>query len=341
MADTGDDARAVATVGTGAIVVPTTDIIERVRAIHDQIPGMSEAELLETYKGARYLGKQAWLVSAHILWETRRRGKHGDVRSVAAQFGLSKSQASVFIRTWETFAEHFATTDLASRLVGAAWYTATAYSDDPHGWIALAAERKDADPGYRVDDLRAEIVAAEGLKRPPQGGRGRITRADPLAARPAGRPAAVEAPEGLVTEDYHDDQGRIEPVRHGLAHSPASASFAFYQGRRALEIVPQPTGSGDQGRADDAAAAPPPAGISPARYELIAATLADLGRELQAGVTADTVDALAAGLAPGAGQRSYAAHEGIRHVRAAFLRVDAARRKRAPDGVPAGAGEAG
>ncbi|HET8631133.1 MAG TPA: hypothetical protein VFL91_27235, partial [Thermomicrobiales bacterium] len=135
-------------------------------SLHDEVGRAADDQLVALYRSADALGREAWVLQAHILWEARRRKEHrndGAIKAVAAEFGISQSQASSLIRIWEHFGKDFVdVTAPHDKVVGVSWYKTLAYTDDPEGWLDYVAERKEEDPGYTIQALREEIQDSAG-----------------------------------------------------------------------------------------------------------------------------------------------------------------------------------
>ena len=134
--------------------------------LHEEIAAASDEQLLALYRRADALGRQAWMVQAHVLHEARERKEHrndGAIKLIAAEFGISQSQASSLIRIWEHFGAGFIdVTAPRDKVVGVSWYKTLAYTEDPEGWLDYVAERKEDDPGYTIKALREEIQDSRG-----------------------------------------------------------------------------------------------------------------------------------------------------------------------------------
>lgn len=199
-------------VGRQLALPPVSEmIVKGFEELHAAIPQLEPEELLAMYHQAAYLGKQAWLVQAHILWEAKGRKAHhndGGVRAVAEDFGISPSNASGLIRTWEAYGEDFLSRRAPfDHMIGVSWYKTAAYTDDPQGWLEYAAARKKERPDYSIRDLRSDIEAGKigsGEGRPPSPAAPSATAAHqrqlpaptPLRQPPA--PAPAPARDDLV-----------------------------------------------------------------------------------------------------------------------------------------------
>jgi len=129
-------------------------------ALHDAIPTLSNDELIATYAQAEQLGRLAWQVQAHCLWEAKRRG-HGEIAPVAAGFQVHKSRASHMIRVWETFGEKLRCRNYDMILTERSWYEKAAETPEPERWIAHAEDAKASNPFYTIRDFCDEIAGAQ------------------------------------------------------------------------------------------------------------------------------------------------------------------------------------
>lgn len=165
------------------------DISAGFATLHDRIGAMSDIELFTIYHKSAQLGRQSWMLQAHILYEVSQRKAHhndGGIRAAAREFGISPSNASGLIRAWESFGMELAdrvTPD--DHLVGVSWYKTLAYTEEPLTWLARTREAKRADPSYSIRDLR-EDIARDKVRLAP-------TPAAPLAPTLAHRPAPARA----------------------------------------------------------------------------------------------------------------------------------------------------
>jgi hypothetical protein len=130
--------------------------------IHAAIPEMDEEQLVATYQRAGELGKRAWLVQAHCLWEARQRKTgHNDgvMADLARGFGITKQYAGQLCGAWVAVPEEkrFSSVDLP---LSKSFYNVAGQTDDPQGWAAHAEDRKAENPAFSVRDFRAEIAAA-------------------------------------------------------------------------------------------------------------------------------------------------------------------------------------
>lgn len=194
--------------------------------LHEQVGLVADESLIELYRRADALGRQAWMLQSHILWEARRRKEHrndGAIKAVAAEFGISQSQASSLIRIWEHFGEGFIdVTAPHDKVVGVSWYKTLAYTEDPEGWLDYVAERKEENPGYTIQALREEIQDSKGRVEyardtPPPA---RIIEADWARPRRSPTPArAASPPPPAISPDRPASQ-RHAAAAAGTPHAP-------------------------------------------------------------------------------------------------------------------------
>lgn len=131
-------------------------------ALHGLIPEMGDDQLIATYQRAEELGKRAWLVQAHCLWEAQRRNGHGDkldaIYGICRTFEISRSSAYELIQVWEKFGEEISERSEILPLPRS-YYVEAAQAPDPQKALALAEDKKAEDPRYSVRDFKAEIQA--------------------------------------------------------------------------------------------------------------------------------------------------------------------------------------
>lgn len=140
------------------------NVVESVlETIHATIPSMDEEQLVATYQRASELGKRAWLVQAHCLWEAReRRGSYHDgaIAALASQFGITKGYAHQLCGAWEAVPSSKRLDDGGDLPLSKSFYTVAGQTDEPQRWAAHAEDRKAENPSYSVRDLRAEIQSS-------------------------------------------------------------------------------------------------------------------------------------------------------------------------------------
>lgn len=223
--DTSITAIAALPQASNRLVAISRSLIQSFSDLHAVIPTMSAEELFATWHEAAYLGKQAWLVQAHVLWQAKSRKVHqndGGIRTVASLFGISPSNASALIRIWEEFGGDFLSRRAPlDSLIGVSWYKTVAYAPDPQTWLTYAVEQKQANPDYSVRDLQADI--ARGLVDD--------NRATP--ARQAPRPVGPEAPTVIRASDPDRAPEDAPPAR---PPTPLRATQTALPGADALAI---------------------------------------------------------------------------------------------------------
>jgi len=140
------------------------------QSIHDAIPAMSDEEIQATYTEAEQLGRLAWQVQAHCIYEAKQRKKHhndGGILAAANGLQVSKSRASNLIRIWEAFGAEFGHPNSDDRiLTEVSWYEKAAYTSDPRHWLAHAEDRKASNPFYTIRDFVGEIGEASIASHP-------------------------------------------------------------------------------------------------------------------------------------------------------------------------------
>jgi len=132
--------------------------------LHDLIPRMDDDQLIATYQRADELGKRAWLVQAHCLWEARaRKQRQNDdaLTSVARGFSISREWARKLADAWESV-------EPSTRIDGdlplaKSFYIEAGQTTNPPLWIAHAEDRKAENPTYSVRDFRADIEQDQHL----------------------------------------------------------------------------------------------------------------------------------------------------------------------------------
>lgn len=202
----------------GAVALRATSeaIVAGFKELHALIPSMDDLALLATYHQAAHLGKQSWLVAAHVLWEAKRRKLHhndGGIRAVAEDFGISPSNASAHIRIWEEFREEFLSQRAPfDHLIGVSWYKVAAYSVDPVEALEAAAAKKRADPAYSIRDFEQDLASGR------IGGEGRapspaVPSATKAAKLTAGDRAAMMPIPMRLDQPAHADASTMTPAQ--------------------------------------------------------------------------------------------------------------------------------
>lgn len=133
--------------------------------LHDLIPRMDDEQLVETYRRADELGKRAWLVQAHCLWEARRRREHHNdpaLADLARSFGISQQYAGRLCGAWSAVPDELRNSS-GDLPLAKSFYVAAGETDTPQEWVAWAEDRKAENPGYSVRDFRAEIEQDQHL----------------------------------------------------------------------------------------------------------------------------------------------------------------------------------
>ncbi len=139
--------------------------------LHDLIPQMDDDQLIATYQRADELGKRAWLVQAHCLWEARQRKQgHNDdaLSSLARRFGMTKEWAGKLCGAWEAVPEQIRIRSDVDLPLAKSFYVVAGETDTPQEWSAWAEDRKAENPGYSVRDLRADIDQDQNLFEEPR-----------------------------------------------------------------------------------------------------------------------------------------------------------------------------
>ena len=146
------------------------------------IPYLDDDQLVEAFRGARSLGKRAWLLEAAILYEAQRRSVYGDrsLEGIARRFEISLRQAQKYALVWRLFfarngqdSEHEEASPEpiepegvnvdAFSLEEPSWYVVAATeSPDPQRWLAYAQDKKAESPRYSISDFRGDIQRAGG-----------------------------------------------------------------------------------------------------------------------------------------------------------------------------------
>ncbi len=162
------------------------DLLNRLDASLDQavhlVRYLDDDQLVEAFRGARSLGKRAWLLEAAILYEAQRRSVYGDrsLEGIARRFEISLRQAQKYALVWRLFfarngenSEHEeagpqpiepegVNVDVFS-LEEPSWYVVAATeSPDPQRWLAYAQDKKAESPRYSISDFRGDIQRAGG-----------------------------------------------------------------------------------------------------------------------------------------------------------------------------------
>ena len=162
------------------------DLLNRLDVSLDQavhlVRYLDDEQLVEAFRGARSLGKRAWLLEAAILYEAQRRSVYGDraLESIARRFEISLRQAQKYALVWRLFfardgenGEHeeanpelIETEDVnvdAFFLEEPSWYVVAATeSTDAQRWLAYAQDKKAESPRYSISDFRGDIQRASG-----------------------------------------------------------------------------------------------------------------------------------------------------------------------------------
>lgn len=129
-------------------------------ALHDLIPQMDDEQIVATYQRAGELGKRAWLVQAHCLWEARRRKDayhDDDWHEIAAGFGVSRSWGQRLCGAWDAARESVLRSTDSDLPLAKSFYVVAGETDAPAEWVAWAEDRKAENPAYSVRDLRTDI----------------------------------------------------------------------------------------------------------------------------------------------------------------------------------------
>ena len=156
------------------------DLLNRLDASLDQavhlVRYLDDDQLVEAFRGARSLGKRAWLLEAAILYEAQRRSVYGDrsLEGIARRFEISLRQAQKYALVWRLF---FASDEAegsdgrdakyvnvdAFSLEEPSWYVVAATeSPEPQRWLAYAQDKKAESPRYSISDFRGDIQRACG-----------------------------------------------------------------------------------------------------------------------------------------------------------------------------------
>ncbi len=143
---------------------------------------LDDDQLVEAFRGARSLGKRAWLLEAAILYEAQRRSVYGDraLEGIARRFEISLRQAQKYALVWRLFfarnGQNSEQEEAGSRvresesvnvdvfsLEEPSWYVVAATeSPDPQRWLAYAQDKKAERPRYSISDFREDIQRAGG-----------------------------------------------------------------------------------------------------------------------------------------------------------------------------------
>ena len=162
------------------------DLLNRLDASLDQavrlVRYLDDDQLVEAFRGARSLGKRAWLLEAAILHEAQRRSVYGDrsLEGIARRFEISLRQAQKYALVWRLFfarngqnSEHEEAGPQLIEPEGVnvdgfsleepSWYVVAATeSPDPQLWLAYAQDKKAESPRYSISDFRGDIHRAGG-----------------------------------------------------------------------------------------------------------------------------------------------------------------------------------
>lgn len=138
-------------------------------ALHDAIPHMDVDQIVATYQRAAELGKRAWLVQAHCLWEAReRKQQHNDtaLADLGRLFGITPQWAGQLCGAWQAVPDEIriSSGDLP---LAKSFYVVAGQTDLPQQWAEWAEDRKAENPGYSVRDLRADIDQDQHLFEEP------------------------------------------------------------------------------------------------------------------------------------------------------------------------------
>lgn len=143
---------------------------------------LDDDQLVEAFRGARSLGKRAWLLEAAILYEAQRRSVYGDraLEGIARRFEISLRQAQKYALVWRLFfarnGQNSEQEEAGSRvresenvnvdvfsLEEPSWYVVAATeSPNPQRWLAYAQDKKAERPRYSISDFREDIQRAGG-----------------------------------------------------------------------------------------------------------------------------------------------------------------------------------
>jgi len=132
------------------------DCLERL--IQD-IPYLTDEQLVEAFACSRSLGKRAWVIQAAILYEAQQRSVYGDhsLEAIARRFDISLRQAQKYALVWKLYFRESVNVD-AILLNEPSWYVvAASESTEPEFWLGHAQDRKAQDPRYSIAEFREDI----------------------------------------------------------------------------------------------------------------------------------------------------------------------------------------
>jgi hypothetical protein len=137
---------------------------ESLSELHQDLPFLTDEQLVEAYGYARSIGKRSWLVQAAILYEAQQRDTYGErnLEAIARRFEIGLRQAGKYALVWKVFfsrhvQEQYVKID-AIVLDEPSWYVVAATETaDPEKWLGFAQDRKQEDSRHSVATFRQDI----------------------------------------------------------------------------------------------------------------------------------------------------------------------------------------
>ena len=144
----------------------------------EQIPYLTDEQLVELFAYLCSLGRQAWRAQAAVLWEAKQRSVYGEhtVEAIARRFDIAYRTAAEYVQVHETFfRDEEGLQESANvrtfQLDEPSWYLVAVHADDPQFWLGHAQDRKAQDPRYSIAEFREDIrlgkdVIETGIETP-------------------------------------------------------------------------------------------------------------------------------------------------------------------------------
>jgi hypothetical protein len=132
---------------------------DRLERLINDVPYLTDEQLVEAFACAHSLGKRAWVIQAAILYEAQQRSVYGDhsLEAIARRFDISLRQAQKYALVWKLYFGDGVNVD-AILLDEPSWYVvAASESSDPEFWLGHAQDRKVQDPRYSIAEFRDDI----------------------------------------------------------------------------------------------------------------------------------------------------------------------------------------
>jgi len=130
----------------------------------EQIPYLTDEQLVELFAYLRSLGRQAWRAQAAVLWEAKQRSVYGEhtVEAIARRFDIAYRTAAEYVQAYETFFRGEEGLEESAnvrtfQLDEPSWYLVAVHADEPEFWLGHAQDRKAQDPRYSIAEFREDI----------------------------------------------------------------------------------------------------------------------------------------------------------------------------------------